>query len=126
MIIEGNDKLQNVYGLTKADEEKILVFLKGAVYCWCKNTPQKSFSLREMLGGKNIGWLDWKDTPLKALLDKHKDKENTNQAEIDAGWLLKKVVSDMSKAKFKVIPQQSDSEPDGMYMANSYILITNQ
>jgi len=95
MLIK-NDKVNEVYGITDREKQRIMDYLQGAVYCWCKNRPNEWFSVRDFLGGDNY---DWHETPLIVLYEKHilkgKDETNAiNAAGKDAGWLLKKVIAE--------------------------------
>ena len=73
--------------LPKEDEQRVMDFLQGAVYCWCKVNGTKPFSARDLVGGENSDC--WENTPI-SLLKKFDDK----QAEINVGWLLKKVLAE--------------------------------
>lgn len=79
-------EIREVNGMSEEQKERILDFLQGAVYCWCKNRKDEWFSARDLIGGENYYW---QGTPMYALYEKTKDE---NQAGIDAGWLLKKVI----------------------------------
>lgn len=94
MLKTGNNVVRSVYGIDDTPLVEINNFLKGSVYCWCKNNPDKWFSLRDLMGGENFYW---EENPLIALWEKHKhkgSKEAVKAAGIDAGWLLKKVIID--------------------------------
>ncbi|MDD4848407.1 MAG: hypothetical protein PHR53_06575 [Bacteroidales bacterium] len=93
MLIE-NSKIRDVHGITDEHKQKILDFLQGAVYCWCKNKKDEWFAARDLLGGDNY---DWEGTPMFFLYEKSKDVE---QAGKDAGWLLKQVI-DNDKRNFE-------------------------
>lgn len=56
--------------------------------CWCKNRSDEWFSIRDLMGGDNFYW---EGTPLICLWEKNKDVVAAGK---DAGWLLKKVISD--------------------------------
>jgi len=87
MLVEKSE-IREVHGITKEQKQKILDFLQGAVYCWCKNRRDEWFAARDLLGGDNFYW---EGTPMFALYEKSKDVE---QAGKDAGWLLKRVIND--------------------------------
>jgi hypothetical protein len=87
MLIEKSEN-RDVHGITIEQRQRILDFLQGAVYCWCKNRKDEWFAARDLLGGDNFYW---DGTPLIVLYEKSKDVE---QAGKDAGWLLKKMLSD--------------------------------
>lgn len=92
-IIRGNSILRNVSGISPEKEQRIIDFLRGAVYCWCKNRKNEWFSLRDLMGGDNFYW---EETPLMPLFEKHQNTGATNPVEAagkDCGWLLKKVIS---------------------------------
>ena len=82
--------IREVYEITDREREKIMDYLQGAVYCWCKNKPNEWFSLRDFMGGENYYW---EGTPLIALYNKHSSKTTAvKDAGKDGGWLLKKVI----------------------------------
>lgn len=92
MAIIGNSRLRRVTGLSAADRDRILDFLQGAVYCWCKNRERAEwFSLRDLMGGENFFWAG---TPLITLWRKHdgRSRNPVKAAGIDGGWLLKRVI----------------------------------
>ena len=68
MALTSDARLKNVTRLLPADRDRILDFLQGGVYCWCKNRPTEWFSLRDLMGGENFFW---QGTPLIALWIKH-------------------------------------------------------
>lgn len=80
--------VREVNGISEEQKKRILDFLQGAVYCWCKNRKGEWFAIRDLLGGENFFW---QGTPLFALYEKNMD---VKQAGKDAGWLLKKVLCD--------------------------------
>ena len=86
MIVNGS-KVNEVNGISKEQKEAILIYLQGAVYCWCKNRKDEWFAARDLLGGDNFFW---QGTPLYTLYQK---SSNVEQAGKDAGWLLKKMVN---------------------------------
>jgi len=91
MSLIPKSEIRDVTGLTNQQEEDILNFLQGAVYCWCKNRKDEWFSLRKLMGGVNYLW---QETPLFVLYQKYQDQENAvEQAGKDGGWLLKKVIA---------------------------------
>ncbi|GMO40432.1 MAG: hypothetical protein Pg6C_01260 [Treponemataceae bacterium] len=107
MIVSGNDDGNNavrkVSGITPPEEQRILDFLQGAVYCWCKNRLGDWFSMRDLMGGVNR---DWNGTPLFALYNNHiKDGKSLDEAferaGKDGGKILKKVIADDNKLKFE-------------------------
>lgn len=97
IVLDKDYEIRDVKKITIEEKEKILSFLQGAVYCWCKNRKDEWFALRNLMGGANFYW---EGTPLMALYEKYKYKENaTELAGKDAGWLLKKIIHD-DKRKF--------------------------
>jgi hypothetical protein len=87
MLVEKSE-IRDVHGISEEQKQRILDFLQGAVYCWCKNRKEEWFAARDLLGGDNYYW---QDTPMFALYEKSEDVE---QAGKDAGWLLKMVIAD--------------------------------
>ncbi|MCE1197655.1 MAG: hypothetical protein LWW85_01695 [Marinilabiliales bacterium] len=87
MLVEESE-IRKVHGITNEQIQRILTFLQGAVYCWCKNRRGEWFAARDLLGGDNFYW---EGTPMFALYEKSKDIE---QAGRDAGWLLKRMLHD--------------------------------
>lgn len=91
-IIKGNTTLYKVKNITAPEETRILDFLQGAVYCWCKNRKDEWFSLRSLVGGDNFYW---EENPLIVIYDKHikaGSPDPIKSAGKDCGWLLKKVI----------------------------------
>ena len=77
--------------------------MQGAVYSWIKNTENKPFAVRDLMGGENT---DWTYTPLKVLYLKHinsgKDSDSAlTSAAIGLGWLVKSMLSE-DKRRFKI------------------------
>jgi len=91
MALTSDARLKNVTRLLPADRDRILDFLQGGVYCWCKNRPAEWFSLRDLMGGENFFW---QGTPLIALWNKHngRSRDPVKAAGVDGGWLLKRVI----------------------------------
>ncbi|WP_411897539.1 hypothetical protein [Elizabethkingia occulta] len=109
-IIKGDKTIRTVNGITPEEEQRIIDFLQGAVYCWCKNRKDEWFSLRELMGGDNFYW---ESTPLEPLYTKHKAVGATDpvkSAGKDCGWLLKKVI----------IRDSRDFETDKFEMTRKY------
>lgn len=90
-------KIRNVSGISSKQKKEICKFLQGCVYCWCNNNSDQWFSLRDLMGDNNF---DWHDTPLIVLFEKHRynlqksEEDAIRDAGKDAGWLLKKVISE--------------------------------
>lgn len=96
MILGNETAIRNVGGISAEELQRIMDFLQGAVYCWCKNRPEEWFAVRNLMGGENF---NWNDTPLQVLYDKHcsnglDDEEANKAAGKDCGWILKRVVND--------------------------------
>ncbi len=93
-----SETIREVHGIRANEKQSIIDFLQGAVYSWCKNKPDKWFSLRDFMGGENYYW---EGIPLIALYNKHSSKTTAvKDAGKDGGWLLKKVIHE-DKRKFK-------------------------
>jgi hypothetical protein len=95
-IISTHNKTPRVYrvrNITQAEEARILDFLQGAVYLWCKAHPADWFSLRDFMGGANN---DWDGTPMQELYDRHAgvmaSRDAARRAAMDGGRLLKRVL----------------------------------
>jgi hypothetical protein len=86
MLVEESE-IREVFDISDDEKQRIIDFLQGAVYCWCKNRKGEWFAARDLLGGDNY---HWEGTPMFALYEKSND---VNQAAKDAGWLLKKMLS---------------------------------
>jgi hypothetical protein len=94
MITTGDSTVRMVGEISPAQEQRIIDFLQGAVYCWCKNRKGEWFSMRDLMGGD---YRDWDNTPLMVLYSRHLQNGKTPEeaflhAGIDSGWMLKKVV----------------------------------
>ena len=77
-------------------KEKIKLFLRGMVYCWCKNVrdennSSKWFYARDLVGGESFSW---DDTPLKVLNEKYVTEKTASQA---LGNLLYEVLDEDTK-----------------------------
>ena len=101
MLVQKSE-IRDVHGLSDKEEQGIMDFLQGAVYCWCKNKPRDDgqegsawFAARDLIGGTNYYW---QRTPLYVLYEKSNGDEE--QAGKDAGWILKKVI-DKDKRHFE-------------------------
>ena len=97
MIIKGDSTVQNVSGITSVEENDIINFLQGAVYCWCKNRENEWFSLPKLMGEKNYFW---DGTPMIKLWEKHNKlgkSDSVKEAGWDGGWLLKKMIKQDSR-----------------------------
>lgn len=95
MALTPPSEIREVTGISDAQKQRILDFLQGAVYCWCKNQPHEWFSMRNLMGGENF---DWGGTPLQPLYDKQIQAGLSADAAVEragqeSGWLLKQVIS---------------------------------
>ncbi len=98
-MITSDNVIREVRNINDRDKERIIDFLKGAVYCWCKNQKNEWFALRDLMGGDNF---HWQETPLIKLYDKHANSnDSVNLAGKDAGWILKKVIIEDSRRTFE-------------------------
>ncbi len=99
-------KIQNPSAkLPEEEMELIKRYLQGAVHSFCKNNPNKAFSVRDLLGGENK---DWGETPLQPIYNYHislgkTEEKAKKQAASDAGWLLKAVLSEEKNRCFEQI-----------------------
>lgn len=89
-------EVRDVKGIKQEEKQRIIDFLQGTVYCWCKNRKNEWFSLRDLMGGDNFYW---EGTPLLVLYEKHENKGKNSESAVkdagkDSGWLLKKVIVD--------------------------------
>jgi hypothetical protein len=97
MIISSDNVIvHEVAWLKPEDEQRIMDFLQGAIYCWCNQHNDSWFSVREIMGGNNRD--EWDKTPLGILYDKHiKDgkshDESWDLAGKEEGKILKKVIN---------------------------------
>ena len=95
MSLSPESEIREVYEITDTEKKRIIDFLQGAVYCWCKNRPDEWFSMRDLMGGENYYW---EGTPLLVLYSKHESKGKhwetaVKDAGKDSGWILKRVIS---------------------------------
>lgn len=101
MLIE-KSKIREVKGISQSEKQRIMDYLQGAVYCWCKNHQKEWFSARDFLSAQNY---NWQGTPMQVLYQKHIEKgkdsdDSVKGAGKDAGWILKKVI-DQDKRSFE-------------------------
>jgi len=91
MSLVESTRVHSVSEISDEEHQRIIDFLQGAVYCWCKNRKNEWFSLRDLMGGDNSYW---QGTPLLPLYTKHKGRnaDPVKEAGKDAGWLLKHVL----------------------------------
>ena len=93
MALTKDNEVREVGGITEAERQRILDFLQGTVYSWCKNRKGEWFSVRDLMGGDNYFW---SGTPLQVLYSKYHGRTDNpvSDAGKDAGWLLKKVIAE--------------------------------
>lgn len=95
MAFVTEQEVRAVIGISDNDLQRCLLFLQGAVYCWCKNRRDEWFALRDLVGGENT---DWSDVPLDAVYQKHianlAPERAFTEAAKDAGWILKRMIAD--------------------------------
>lgn len=95
MSLTPESEIRDVYDITEEEKQRIIDFLQGAVYCWCKNRPDEWFSMRDLMGGENYYW---EGTPLLVLYTKHENKGKNSETAVkdagkDSGWILKRVTN---------------------------------
>ena len=87
-MLKEETRIYEVYRISDEKKRRIMDYLQGAVYCWCKNRKGEWFAARDLLGGDNFYW---QGTPMIAL---YEESEDFAQAAIDAGKLLKRVIAE--------------------------------
>jgi len=102
MSLLEKSEIREVQGISNQQKLRIIDFLQGAVYSWCKNRANEWFSMRDLMGGDNFYW---EGTPLYELFQKHinlgKNADDAiGAAGKDSGWILKKVIVN-DKRKFE-------------------------
>jgi len=107
MALIPESEIREVRGITDKEKQKIIDFLQGAVYCWCKNKQNKWFSMRDLMGGENYYW---QGTPLIVLYKKHENKGKHWESAVkdagkDSGWILKKVI-DSDERNFETVKEE--------------------
>jgi len=85
-----------VHGLTDTQREEITEFLQDAVDAFCNENHGEWFWARTLVGGENG---NWRGTPLAVLFRNrfqvvHDHDAAHQQAGIDVGWILKRVLED--------------------------------
>lgn len=86
-----NEDVRDVHCISAEDKQRIVDFLQGAVYCWCKNRMGEPFSLRKLMGEENYFW---QGTPLIRLYEANENSDDPVKAAGKcAGWLLKQVLA---------------------------------
>ena len=98
-MIEEEILVRNVNGFPENELKLMKAFIKGAVYCWCKNCKDQWFAARDLFGGDNF---DWHDTPLMLLYRHYLELDHNNDYAIAeagkaVGRLLLQVLSEDSR-----------------------------
>ena len=121
-MIIGNETDKNIKHVqwleeksNKEKKEKLKIFIKGAVYCWCKNFGDKAFAARDLFGGVVN---DWKGTPLYDLYEYEKvnnvnslsEKQIQTEAGKKLGIVLKEVI-DIDDRNFSTYSAFTKFEP---------------
>lgn len=101
-MLTKDHKIKSIVAKISAEEKRRACdFIQGAVYCFCKNNPDRYFAVRDLFGGENHCWLK---TPLDVLYQWHKTNGSSDPNDMagkDLGWLLLKVLSD-DKRTFEI------------------------
>lgn len=90
MILNLNQRVINVSGITDLERQRINEFLLSLVNCWRESNPNEYFSIRSLMA-KMKG--NWHLTILGFLKGKYirmgqNENDSLKHASIDAGWLL--------------------------------------
>lgn len=97
MIVEGNNKLRNVRGLSPTCKVRAINFIHSLVKIWLiDRRPNSTFQAGDLMGRRVFS--TWADTPLHPLYMLYYGRRQDNvyatrQAGIAAGYLLKQVIS---------------------------------
>lgn len=96
MALIPESEVREVLEITTKEKQRIMDFLQGAVYCWCKNRHDDWFSMRDLTGSDNYFW---DGSPLQVLFIKYERRgkirgESIDDVSKDSGWILKKVIND--------------------------------
>lgn len=94
-LIGDYNYIPHVAWVSYTQRREMKIFLKGLVYCWCKNRKHEWFAARDLLGGDNYFW---QDTPMIDLY-LHYEAEGygddaVNMAGKDAGKLLMEMLNE--------------------------------
>jgi len=107
MIIGENVSHQRIVAaISQTDLLRIRDYIKGSVYCWCKNNQDNKggntrFTANDLFGGLNS---NWHDTPLQILTDWHSNDGAQHpglRAWKDLRYILMKVIADDSRRSFR-------------------------
>lgn len=81
--------------INEGQRRDMKIFLKGLVYCWCKNRKDEWFAARDLLGGDNYFW---QDTPMIDLYLHYEEEgygeDAVNMAGKGAGKLLMEMLDE--------------------------------
>lgn len=103
-----NVNIREVNSVTPAEKQRIMDFLKEAVYCWCNNHPDDWFTAVDFVGGNNA---NWDGTPLIAITNHYLNAGKTlaeaeDQAGKDLGMILKIVLKNGQTRTFGTIEKK--------------------
>lgn len=95
-LIGDYNYVPKVAWVSSSQRNDMQMFLKGAVYCWCKNRKGEWFATRDLLGGDNYYW---QGTPLIDLFTHYlhqgySEEEAVFMAGKDAGKLMMEMLED--------------------------------
>jgi hypothetical protein len=92
MVLIPFSQLRTVSDISEQQLHDIEMFMRGAVYCWIKNHPDRWFAVHDLVGGLIN---DWEGTPLLMLRDLHDAQDPPNEAAAHdeagraLGWIVK-------------------------------------
>lgn len=109
-IIGDFNYIPRVAWVTDIQRREMKIFLKGLVYCWCKNRKNEWFAVHNLLGGDNYFW---QDTPLIDLFTHYQqcgyaDPDAVDMAGKDAGKLLMEML-DEDKRTYQTVKNYTRS-----------------
>lgn len=101
MIVQGNNNLRNVHGLSDTERARAIDFIRNLVDQRLNTSPTAIFRAVDLMGRKVF--TTWADTPLDPLYRYYYRKRRDNQyamrqAGIAAGYLLKRVIENDSRS----------------------------
>ncbi len=97
MLLDNNGKKDHITignrGLSDAYAKRILDFLHGEVYGWCKNNPGEELSAQKLVGGVNSNWQE----PIVEMY-RHRvqagSSDPVKSAGRDCGYFLRRVLQE--------------------------------
>ena len=117
-MINGTRKDRNFITYIPVEtKEVVIAYIKGAVYCWCKNftfdngAGSKPFAVRDLFGGTNTLWYD---TPLQKIYESRFEK-NPETAYSEAGKDLGKLLYETLFNDKRRIYEESKDEMVNIY-----------